>query len=160
MLPADMAAYCPYCGAQHSDHYLYCPKTGRPLHEEATLPPEAAVPPARPVIRWEYKDAVFPLDVTHKDGEYTSEVVKRIEQFILQALQAEGADGWQTDEPADFHALGEKERFRTRHETTFGRKVRAFFASTNIGGMFLHPSTGGYPASSVTAAGAWTAAVL
>jgi hypothetical protein len=105
MLPAAMPDFCPHCGAQHPQDYLYCPKTGRPLERGVPAPPQ------RP-LRWEYKTLVVPLNFSTERTEWP-DAQHRMEQLILEALQHAGEEGWQAEAPTDWHSLHDSRAFQT-----------------------------------------------
>ena len=132
MLPGAMPGFCPYCGEQHPDDFLYCPKTGKPLREstDTNRPRGRRLPRRRPLrddtgavavpsqsqaqMRWEYKDIVIPLGYTI--GEARAGKVRAselLDQRVLRCLQEEGTDGWQADHLTDYQSLYDQGRIAT-----------------------------------------------
>jgi hypothetical protein len=113
MLPAPMPDFCPYCGEQHPDDFLFCPKTGRALREGLT--PSA---PAQRPMRWEYTDVTIPLNIRHPIGKSLNfglmweNVRPQVDSIILAHLQHYGAEGWQADDATDAESLRRARRIR------------------------------------------------
>lgn len=88
---------CPDCKRDVSDQAPACPNCGRPIASGA--------PGSATQHSWEYKNLTIPLDLTieeqHSQNKWHA-LLKNYEGIVLGALQRQGQDGWQADEPTDW----------------------------------------------------------
>src|SRR5437870_4536915 len=100
--------FCPRCGSIRSDADNFCANCGVVLC--STTVPRQASQRSEGAIRWEYKD--LQIRGLPKIGFFSSPKMTDIEPVVLHALQSEGQDGWQADEPTDVNSLWVNNRFK------------------------------------------------